>query len=244
MASFVTHPSFVSWSRILEWQRSEALEKAKSEEDLRQWIKILEATNNQLFTDNTQLRAELDEKAREATNQRSRAESLEVALRSNDRIQSEELIEQNLDSVADALILAEQRFSESLAFCWNGKSEDTDSPFQKPQDVFLALRWLATIYRDARTKVRPCSDFDASLREAVVGWSYEPHQSKLTMKHAKYKAWYHTIHEGREVSLPDHLKCGSTKDARHSIRIAFTWCDKAKKVVLGYLGQHQQTSAS
>lgn len=36
----------------------------------------------------------------------------------------------------------------------------------------------------------------------------------------------------------------STKDARHCIRIAFTWDSDRQRVLLGYLGQHQETSSS
>lgn len=78
----------------------------------------------------------------------------------------------------------------------------------------------------------------------MEGWRFEPHQNKQLMKTKKFRTWYHTTFDRREFQLPEHFGCGSNKDPRHTIRIAFNWDEKTKKVVLGYLGQHQQTSAT
>lgn len=241
---FTSSSSFVPWSRLMEWQRASAIEQAKAQNNQGDLLALFEDTNRDLEAQVQQLRAALEDRAQEAAKYRNLAETYRLALESGDRIQAEETLETSIDSVAEALAAVAREYPERLAFCWNSKSEDEQSPFEDSLSVLTSLRWLATDYFDARTGTKPCPDLLKAFREKVTGWTYEPHQSKLTMKHKKHRDWYHTMHDGREFSLPEHLKCSSTKDPRHSIRIAFNWDEKTKRVVLGYLGQHQQNGAS
>lgn len=244
VSAFTTPKSLISWAKVAEWQRAAAIDQARRDNRQDELITLFEDDNRALNAQIAQLQAALDEKSQEAAQQRARADSLEAALSSGNSSQAQAALIQNFESVPDALAQAEKDFSSQLAFCWNGKSEAHDSPFQKPQDVYLALQWLATTYHDSRTGKVPCPNREVSFRDAVPGWNYEPHQKKQTMKHPKFRAWYHAMYDGREFTLPEHFKWGSTKDARLSIRIAFNWDEQSKKIILGYIGQHQQTAAS
>lgn len=241
---YTSSPTFISWSKIIEWQRAGAIEQARASNNQQNLLTLFEETNKDLEAQVQQLKAALEEKAQEAAKYRMAADSLRHALQSGDAVQASQTLETSIESVKDALAIAANEYPDQLAFCWNSKSEDDDSVFEKPDQVLQALRWLGTAYHDARMGRAKCPDFDHSLRNTVEGWSYEAHQSKGTMKHAKFREWYHTRHNGKEVGLPEHLRCGSTKDARYSIRIAFSWCPQSQRVILGYLGQHQETSAS
>lgn len=242
VTTFTAPPSFISWSQLLDWQRSVAIEQAKASNEMGVMLTLLEEENRSFSAQVRQLKGELELKSQEAAKYKAQADTFRDALQSKEPTGG--ILEASVDSVADALDIAETEYSDRLALCWNSKSENDSSPFDDPHSVLLALRWLATTYHDSRTGKKECPDREISVREAVPGWSYEPHQSKNTMNHRKYRAWYHTIYNGREFSLPEHLKCSSTKDSRHSIRIAFNWDEKSEKVVLGYLGQHQQNGAS
>jgi hypothetical protein len=244
VTTFTAPPSFVPWTQLLDWQRSQAIEHAKASNKPDELLTLLEQENLSFSAQVRQLQAELELKSQETAKYKAQADTFRTALQTRESIPVDEVLEASIDSVSDALEIIEVEHADRLAFCWNSNSEADSSPFENPQSVLLALRWLATIYHDSRTGVKECPDRETSVRDAVPGWTYEPHQSKMTMNHRKHRAWYHTTHEGTEFSLPEHLKCGSTKDGRHSIRIAFNWDDKSKKVVLGYLGQHQQNAAS
>ncbi|MDB6077486.1 MAG: hypothetical protein JWO82_1233 [Akkermansiaceae bacterium] len=241
---FTSSSSFVPWSRLSEWQRASAIEQAKMENNQGELLTLFEDTNRDLEAQVQQLRMALEERAQDAAKYRNLAATYRLALESGDRTEAEETLETSIDSVAEALAAAAREYPDRLAFCWNSKSEDEQSPFEDPAAVLAALRWLATEYFDARNGTKLCSDLPKAFRENVTGWSYEPHQSKLTMNHRKHRDWYHANHNGREISLPGHLRYTSNTDARHSVRIAFAWDVETKKIVLGYLGQHQQNAAS
>jgi hypothetical protein len=244
VTTFTAPPSFIPWSKLIDWQRSQAIEQAKASNKPDAMLALLEEENFSFSAQVRQLKDELELKSQEAAKYKSLADAFLAAIKSKESIPIAEVLESSVDSVAEALNIAEEEHADHLAFCWNSKSENDSSPFDDPHSVLRALRWLATTYHDSRTGKKECADRGISIREAVPGWSYEPHQSKLTMNHRKFRAWYHSTHDGREFPLPEHLKCSSTKDARHSIRIAFNWDEKTKKVVLGYIGQHQQNAAS
>ncbi len=146
-----------------------------------------------------------------------------------------------IEDVRTAVALAKEKYAGELLFQPNSKSEIEDNPFEKPSNVLAALEWLATTYYRARMGEVRVPDFDKSIKK-VCGWRYMGGQRKQTMN--RYKPWYTTSVEGKTYWLKRHVGTGSNKDSRYTIRIAFDW-DKARKiVVIGYIGQHQQTDAT
>lgn len=150
----------------------------------------------------------------------------------------EDEAEPTIATVAEAIVEAERRFGDQIVFCLNGRSAVKDNLFEKPGELFEVFEFLATTYFDARTGKTKCSDFDLALRERC-GWSYEPHQSEVTM--TKYRDWYRTRYAGRDLWLPEHAGTGSSKDPRSTFRIGFAWDKPTRKVVIGFLGQHQES---
>ncbi len=146
-----------------------------------------------------------------------------------------------IEDVRTAVALAKEKYTGELLFQPNSKSEIEDNPYEKPSNVLAALEWLATTYYRARMGEVRVPDFDKSIKK-VCGWRYMGGQRKQTMN--RYKPWYTTSVEGKTYWLKRHVGTGSNKDSRYTIRIAFDW-DKARKiVVIGYIGQHQQTDAT
>ena len=146
-----------------------------------------------------------------------------------------------IESVNDAVALAKERFDDKLLFQLNGKSRVEDNPFRHPKAVWDALHWLATTYYGFRTGESNLSSLDVSIREACKWW-YRGHQSDMTMN--KYEEWYTTKVENKIHWLKKHIGTGSSKDARYTIRIAFDWDKSKERVVIGFIGQHQQTDAT
>ena len=106
-------------------------------------------------------------------------------------------------------------------------------PYARPAEVFDALAWLATCYRhrDAPEIGRACS-----------GWFHKPDQSESTV--GMYREWYQTSFCGRTLRVTNHIGKGTSFDPRNTIRIGFTWDEKAQRVVIGYVGQHQRSRKS
>ncbi len=46
--------------------------------------------------------------------------------------------------------------------------------------------------------------------------------------------------EGRKWKLGEHIGTGTSKDARHTIRAGFAWDKDDKRVMVGFIGQHQR----
>ena len=146
-----------------------------------------------------------------------------------------------IENVRTAVALAREKFSGELIFQPNSKSEIEDNPYEKPTNVLAAFEWLATTFYRSKMGEVSVPDFDSSIKK-VCGWRYTGNQSKNTM--TRYKSWYTTSHEGKTYWLKRHVGTGSNKDSRYTIRIAFDWDSARQVVVIGYIGQHQQTDAT
>ncbi len=147
----------------------------------------------------------------------------------------------SIESVNDAVEHAKEKYDDKLLFELNGKSRVEDNPFKHPKAVWDALQWLATTYYESRMGKINLSSFDVSIREACKWW-YKRQQSDITMN--KYKDWYTTKVGNKIHWLHKHIGTGSSKDARYTIRIAFDWDKSKERVVVGFIGQHQQTDAT
>lgn len=146
-----------------------------------------------------------------------------------------------IENVHDAVELAKEKYEDRLLFQLNAKSRVEDNPFRHPKAVWDALTWLATTYYEYRRGERELPHIDQSVREACKWW-YRGHQSNMTMN--KYKDWYTTKVNGQVCWLHTHIGTGRNKNARFTIRIGFDWDKHSDRVIVGFIGQHQQTDAT
>ena len=146
-----------------------------------------------------------------------------------------------LVNVNDALELAEKTFPNSLRLALNSKS-NKNTPFQKPEEVFDALAWLATEYHRRRSNPGDAPNFDKLIKEACPGWSYKPKQTEVTKE--QFAEWYTTTLNDKSYKLDAHIGKGASFDPQQTIRIAFDWDDELKQVIVGYLGRHQRNRRS
>lgn len=152
-----------------------------------------------------------------------------------------EEVPRQVGTVGDAVNYAREMFPDRLLLRPNSKSVIQGNPFERPEDVWLALEWLATTYHGAKMGESSVPDFDLSIRE-MCGWWYKSDQHETTRN--KYRDWYTTRVNGDRRWMLEHIGTGASKDARHTIRIAFDWDREEKVVVVGYIGQHQRTDAT
>ena len=139
-----------------------------------------------------------------------------------------EAVKAAADDFKDRLKIIENRVEKEAAY------------FDRPELLYGVLRWLATTYHTTKTGVS-CSDLVASCRRAS-GFRYAPHQSEVTM--GKYASDYEITWHGKVVKLKEHVGFGTSRDPKYTVRVAFFFDDRARQVVVGYVGQHQKTRAA
>ena len=244
VAAFTTDPAALSWEDLRAIRRERMIADARKAGNQDELLDLAEEEIREKTQKIKETEAERDEIARQLQEAESRerqwkAAYLEQCKQSGGSSEAE--VSVPLETVADALDRAEPIFRDKLVFALNSRSDEKKSLFERPNEVYAALEFLATTYFEARMGRTPCDDFDIALRE-INGWSYEAGQSEVTM--GKYKDWYRTRWDGRSYDLPEHVGTGSGKDPRRTIRIGFNWDRERSKVVVGYVGQHQQTDAS
>ena len=201
----------------------------------------LQAKAEGAVLEKAQLSDELGELKGELARQRETEQYWRQAYRDAKRPETDDHAPLEFATVADVLEHAAKAFGNELLIALNGKSTK-NCPFQKPDEVYDALAWLATEYHRLRPSPGPSPDFDRLIREACPGWSYKPNQTETTM--GMYSEWYRTAAGGKSYVLSSHIGKGSSRDPKNTIRIAFDWDQDLNRVVIGYIGLHQRNRQS
>ncbi len=134
-------------------------------------------------------------------------------------------------------------YSESQAVIINSKAEDMakSCQYEDPVQVFRALEWLATRYHAAKTNKAKIPKLDESCM-SETGMHYKSNQSPVTM--GQFRDDYFIKVDGKNVPLTEHLRKGTSKDPAKTISIAFHYDEAKKKVIIGFIGQHQETRST
>ncbi len=207
--------------------------RAFSDED----YEALQSENQHLEREIKSLR----DKLREIQNEMESWRVAYIEAASKAKASAEEDENLSIENVHDVVELAKEKYDDRLLFQLNAKSQVEDNPFRHPKAVWDALTWLATTYYEYRKGERELPNIDQSVREACKWW-YRGHQSNMTMN--KYKDWYTTKVNGQVCWLHTHIGTGRNKNARFTIRIGFDWDKNSDRVIVGFIGQHQQTDAT
>ena len=144
-------------------------------------------------------------------------------------------------SMLDVIELIESSLSDRIAFRLNSHSDERSDYYWRPDELYIALQWLANDYRDARLLKGGNPNVAQSLMEAN-GWFYRPFQSDN--KIGMYPEWYRTHYDGREIILKKHIGKGRRLNPSRIIRVAFEFDKLTEKVVVGYIGRHQRDQNS
>jgi hypothetical protein len=149
-----------------------------------------------------------------------------------------------VNSVSEAIWVAEQELKGGLEFHLNSKSE-RDTPFHCPTDVLYAFRWLAGTFRSAKMGHKAGLDLEKDFADYLPTWEYAPNQSKVTIgKNAEWYTINYPMPRGQEPLMFMHLACGNDRKPERCIRIGFIWDERRKIVAVGYVGRHQRNDKS
>jgi hypothetical protein len=242
VAAFSLSERFLSWSGLEEMERQRAIAQAKDGKEFKELCGLFEDEWKAAVQQCANLKAEIQSKSEELYKSNSRIAALEAALGAKGLTGNEADQLLPVGSVAEAIERAATRFGNQLVFALNSKSEGDDSPFQPAQEVLTAFEWLATKYHASKLGKFKCTDFDHNVREVLPTWGYSGHQSDLTT--GRYKEWYECQWESRPYKVTEHIGSGRSTSPGETIRIAFTFDKSRKKVVIGYIGQHQKNTRS
>ena len=233
----------LSADRKLEALRAELDEAHKRCELLESENARLEEAKNGIRLEKAQLSEQIGQlKSRLAQSQKAEQYWRQAYVEEKGRTEATEIepgvMPSNVDQVIDHIGRA---FPDEIVFALNGKSRK-NHPFQKPDELYQALAWLATEFYHLRPDPGPSPDFDRLIKEACPGWSYKPNQTDTTM--GMYAEWYRTTVNGKTFDLANHIGKGNSFDPKNTIRIAFAWDDDDKRVIVGFIGLHQRNRQS
>lgn len=179
--------------------------------------------------------AELDAKASECNQWRDAWIEL-----SKSRPNLDEAVPQQFRDTSEALEKAAQLFADKLIVLPSAMRKEAQH-FQRSEQIFKAMQWLASVYLQSKLGETLCPNLDLSCR-MTVQMGYSPHQSRVTM--GRFEDDYKIVRNGETKWLKEHIGTGSGTDPHYNIRIAFYFDESERKVVVGFVGQHQQTTAS
>jgi hypothetical protein len=241
-ASHSTEAEALSWTTVERQRRLAGLEElTKQAGEHAALFELLSDENKDLAKRLEDTEAELDDLRQDLYKRDLEIEGLRETIRA---LQAGEQLtpatQVPVTSLDEAVRLAAARFSERLVIVPNSASFVEGNPFQSPEEALDALEFLATDYFENCTGVER-HNLEMRLRERC-GWRYRSSQSEVTI--SKYRRDYHVQRNGKRFSLGNHVGKGSGKDPRTTLRIAFAWDDEARKVVVGYIGQHQRNDST
>lgn len=187
----------------------------------------------------TEANRDLENRLRQAE---GRIEQLTLALEERKVVPGEPPREQRalvFRNVREAMEQIQHSYSENTIVITKKAMEGAKkSMFEDPRAVYDALEWLATAYlrmgkADVPALRASCHDRCGMLYHASQGASVEHHPED-----------YHVTFGGRTYDLREHLSKGNTKDGRRTIRIGFDYDSAGRRVIVGYISQHQTTAAT
>lgn len=111
-----------------------------------------------------------------------------------------------------------------------------DATYDDPPTVYKALLLLANEYRDMRLSGGP-EAFKAKLGGMHLEWTGSITEHRAGEEGETYFVNW-PLGSTRREFLREHLRKGSSKDARKCLRIYFFWDSESEQVVIGWLPSH------
>jgi hypothetical protein len=214
----------------------------KEHTELKELLDLYLADNDRLKAQVAGQTAAIEDLERKLAQANDRIEQLTYALESRKAAPEEPAEEQPalvFRDVQEAVVQIMHSYSENtIVITPKALKGAKDSLYEEPADVYAALEWLATTYLAEGTKD------PAGLRASCLQrcrMNYQAGQGAAMIFHPKD---YHVTVDGRNYELAEHLAKGNSRDGRRTIRIGFAYDDDNKRVIVGYISQHQTTAAT
>lgn len=145
-------------------------------------------------------------------------------------------------TVNEAIDRALCKYPEAFIFSPNSKSQHKNSRFRHVEKLAQGLDWLAKTYKETRSGAKRVLFLHKEIQEACPGWNYSARQSEVTA--GDYREWYECQFNGSKHQIHEHISYGQAHNPEQTIRVAFCWLEDSKKILIGFVGCHQRTTAT
>lgn len=231
-----------SWADVERIARRKALHEAKKAGEEAKYAELLWEDNETMGLRLKELEQELTQQKQEVAKYQAIADGYRRSLEEERNKHGASIADLPPETVVEAVEKICSKYADRFVRAFNSKSEHDESSYGDINELVKAMEWLATTYYNAKTGAKSCVDLDRSLRETVPGWSYSPHQSDKST--GQWPEWYQCTWNKKKYDITEHMRHGTGSDPRTTIRVAFAWDREKKKMVLGYIGQHQRNTHS
>ncbi len=152
-----------------------------------------------------------------------------------EEIIADEIVEPTIDSVRDAVELA-QRELEGLRFLPSAIKEARKSQYKPASKVYQTFKHLDEA---AGLRVQHNDDFGTSLTDLFkhVGIDYVHDESESTSKKLADTRYFYDREKRRRRYMSEHIRIGGNQ-----LRIHLTWDKSEKRWLIGHVGRHLETS--
>lgn len=207
--------------------------------ELRKQVEEERGEKDYVYNSSAELEENLQRVERERFNLRAQLDGLRAGLGEAARAQIP--LPASLDELEDwQRHVAGQLWIAPRAIAAAGKSE-----FRDPKVVFESLLLLANEYRQMRIRggdeLRVA--YEAGLQRLKLTEARSISESRVGQQGEEYYV-NHPFLVGKRVFLEDHLRRGTDRDQRNSLRIYFAWERQEQLVIVGWLPSHLTTRNS
>ncbi len=141
-------------------------------------------------------------------------------------------------NASDIAQFVSEAYKDRLRFLPPALRDTKKSVFEGLEQFAQALWTLATFYWGMKTGSGPTLDrFTEALADHSI--RYESHISEVTS--GRYGREYKRRYKDKKADLNEHLKLGTSRDPRFTMRIHFQWDEEERLVVINYCGWHTKT---
>jgi hypothetical protein len=144
-------------------------------------------------------------------------------------------VEQEFETVADAIKSAKVKFPNTLVFLDSALDQATKCPFKDPDSVFGLFAALDELVKKWRTD----GQIGTTWKEALIakGFDYKPDISS-TCKQKKLVTDYRFNYNGHSVIVGEHVTKGVGQDPQKCMSVHWHRDNKKKVLVIGRCGKH------
>ena len=152
---------------------------------------------------------------------------------------AEEAREFQINTVCDAVLLASDRFQDTIEFHPDAEQLAEESPYRNPEEVFGLFIALDELVLKWRSEDGIGTTWKQDLKER--SFKYKPDVSD-TARGRKFMKQFKVSHAGRVIEAVEHVTIGVGQDPQGCISIYWWRDDGQKKLVVTRCGKHPENT--
>jgi hypothetical protein len=192
---------------------------------------------DEALSENKTLAEDVSELRAQSLGMQIRIETLIAALRESGR---QEVIDIPGD-LRGLKMWADQHLSGRVFLLPRALNAAKDSIYEKPEDIYDALLWLAQYYWPSKTAENPNDEARERSRARLTELGLE-YAGSIDQRHAGDE--YYASYGGERRFMNMALKKGNSREPRYCMRIYTFWDEDAQATIVGHLPSHLDNTLS